>query len=166
MGERSRTVGRAPALIEEPSLGELGQSLGRIAPPGAVVALVGDLGTGKTVFARGVAAGLGISGPITSPTFVLLALYTGGRLDLAHVDLYRLGDPDEVFALGLHDYLGREAVTVVEWADRFPELLPPDHLEIRLRWVPGRPQVREITVGATGDQHRQLARALVATLAG
>jgi len=108
----------------------LGRRLGALAPPGTAVALDGPLGAGKTVFAKGVGAGLGVPGRVTSPTFILLALHQGGRLPLFHADLYRLGDASELDVLGIED--ATDGVLLVEWASRFPEALPADHLVVRL----------------------------------
>ncbi|MCA9571339.1 MAG: tRNA (adenosine(37)-N6)-threonylcarbamoyltransferase complex ATPase subunit type 1 TsaE [Myxococcales bacterium] len=109
----------------------LGRRLGALAEPGQVVALVGDLGAGKSALARGIARGLGLTERIPSPTFVIANTYTDGRIPFHHLDLYRLGDPDELEQLGL-DELIAEGVSAVEWADLFPEILPDDHLELRI----------------------------------
>ena len=110
---------------------ELGRALGRVAEPGVVVALVGELGAGKTLFAQGVGAALEVEGQVLSPTFVLVSEHPG-RLPLLHADLYRLG-PGEVEGLGLEEALERwPGVALVEWPERAPEVLPPDHLELRL----------------------------------
>jgi tRNA threonylcarbamoyladenosine biosynthesis protein TsaE len=93
--------------------------------PGGVLALCGDLGAGKTCFVRGLVAGLGSPDPVASPTFPLVHEYPGGRLPVAHFDFYRVESADELVAAGWDDYLDRNGVVVAEWADRFPELLPP-----------------------------------------
>ena len=103
----------------------LGARLARDAAPGEVWALVGDLGAGKTHFVQGVAAGLGASAGVTSPTFTLVHEYTGGRLPLFHFDLYRLRSAEEALDLGWEEYLDAGGLVVVEWADKFPALLPP-----------------------------------------
>jgi len=138
----------------------LGRRLGERAPPGTVVALVGDLGAGKTALAKGVGEGLGAPGPITSPTFILLAVYEGGRLPLYHADLYRLGDESELVELGLEEALEGDGVSLVEWADRFPDALPVDRLEIALEWVG--PGARRATLRATGPRAEALASLLKA----
>lgn len=111
-----------------------GAALGGRLAAGAVLALNGPMGSGKTHLVKGIAGGLKVppDEPVTSPTFVLLREYTG-RLPLYHFDAYRLGSAEELAALGLDDLL-REAsgVVVVEWADRFPELLPPSTWQITL----------------------------------
>ncbi len=89
-----------------------------------VLALAGDLGTGKTQFVKGLVAGLGSDDEVTSPTFTLIHEYTSGRLPVYHLDFYRLNHRDELRQLGLEDYFKGEGVCVIEWADRFPEILP------------------------------------------
>lgn len=133
----------------------LGRSLGRVAVPGLVVALVGDLGAGKTVFAQGVGDALEVAGPVLSPTFVLVAEHPG-RLPLLHADLYRLAAA-EIEGLGLEETLERwEGVALVEWADRFPGALPADHLELQLvRSGAG----RQARARATGPRHEAVLRA-------
>jgi tRNA threonylcarbamoyladenosine biosynthesis protein TsaE len=96
------------------------------------VALYGELGAGKTCFIQGLAEGLDVEGPVTSPTFILIAEHAGGRLPLYHVDLYRTGGVDEVRALGLEDLLGGQGVTAVEWAEKAEALLPPRTVRVRL----------------------------------
>ncbi len=91
---------------------------------GDVLALAGDLGTGKTQFVKGLVAGLGSDDEVTSPTFTLIHEYTSGRLPIYHIDFYRLNHRDELRQLGLEDYFNGEGVCVIEWADRFPEILP------------------------------------------
>ena len=135
---------------------QLGARLGRCAQEGTVVALTGGLGVGKTLFARGVGQGLVVSSQVCSPTFVLAMVHEGGRLPLAHLDLYRLCNLDEAEAVGLPELLASPGVVLVEWADQVPELLPVDHLHIELRWIPGHPQQRDLIVQATGPRHRPL----------
>lgn len=102
--------------------------------PSDVLLLRGDLGAGKTVFAQGVAAGLGIDEPVTSPTFTLIHEHHG-RVPLYHVDLYRIGGDVEAGDLGLEDYLYGDGVTLIEWAERAAGLVPPAHLAVALRPV-------------------------------
>jgi tRNA threonylcarbamoyladenosine biosynthesis protein TsaE len=97
---------------------------------GDVLALVGDLGAGKTQWVKGLAAGLGSDAAVTSPTFTLIHEYGGGRLPLYHLDCYRLADAAELLGIGLDDYLDGRGVVVIEWADKFPELIPAT-----ARWV-------------------------------
>jgi len=97
----------------------LGEQWGRTASSGLVIGLSGDLGAGKTQFVKGLARGLGIAGRVRSPTFVLVNIYTGGRLTLFHIDLYRLNTPEQIAAAGLEEYLWPAGVTVIEWAERW-----------------------------------------------
>ncbi|HSJ01690.1 MAG TPA: tRNA (adenosine(37)-N6)-threonylcarbamoyltransferase complex ATPase subunit type 1 TsaE [Verrucomicrobium sp.] len=91
---------------------------------GDVVALVGNLGAGKTHATKGIVAGLGSGAQVSSPTFTLVHEYDGGRLPAFHFDFYRLDTPKDVLGVGWDDYLSGEGIVIVEWADRFPELLP------------------------------------------
>jgi tRNA threonylcarbamoyladenosine biosynthesis protein TsaE len=132
----------------------LGRLLGQSARGGAVIALYGDLGAGKTVFVRGLAAGLGASTEqVSSPTFVLINEYAG-RLRLAHADLYRMDRPEAVDELGLWDYGNERTVLAVEWADKAGASLPSDRLEIRLSHRS--PRSRDIAVTATGPAAQNL----------
>lgn len=126
----------------------LGAALGRACAPGAVLALHGGLGAGKTCLAQGVGEGLGVRGPVVSPSFQILAEYPG-RLTLYHADLYRLGDEGELEELGLEEALGAGGVMVVEWASRFGGLLPQDHLSVELLPGPG-PDARRARLSAGG----------------
>ena len=102
----------------------LGASLGTELSGGEIVALHGDLGAGKTVFARGLSRGMGVDEPICSPTFTVVQEYQGDRYRLYHIDLYRLSGVDDALAFGIEDYLeDEEAVTVIEWSERISELL-------------------------------------------
>src|SRR5512145_3164524 len=106
----------------------LGARLGRLLRPGDVVALVGDLGAGKTQLVRGACAGAGVApADVSSPTFAIVQTYRG-RLPVHHADLYRLGDLDELYATGFMDLLGGEGAMLVEWADRIAGWLPPVRL--------------------------------------
>jgi tRNA threonylcarbamoyladenosine biosynthesis protein TsaE len=96
-----------------------------------VIALLGELGAGKTTLVHGLAAALGIAGPVPSPTFVLVREYEG-RVRLVHVDAYRLADADEALAIGLDEHLPGDGVTAVEWAERVAELLPEEALTVAL----------------------------------
>jgi tRNA threonylcarbamoyladenosine biosynthesis protein TsaE len=118
-------------VTDERQTERLGTALADILPPGTVVGLIGTLGAGKTRLVRAVAAALGnVPGSITSPTFVLVNEYTPGRIPVYHFDTYRLKDEDEFLALGPDEYFDSDGITFIEWADRFPHLLPPERLEI------------------------------------
>lgn len=112
---------------------ELGRDYAAQLRAGDVLALDGDLGAGKTQFIKGVAAGLGHDGAVTSPTFTLVHEYTGGRLPLFHFDFYRLESGDEALRIGLDDYLGANGVLAIEWAGKFPEVLPAATRWLRFR---------------------------------
>jgi tRNA threonylcarbamoyladenosine biosynthesis protein TsaE len=101
-----------------------GRSVGSTLRRGDVLALCGDLGAGKTHFVKGLAAGLGGGDIVTSPTFTLIHEYTGGWLPLFHFDFYRLEDETEAIKIGLEEYLDGEGVCAIEWAEKFPALLP------------------------------------------
>lgn len=102
----------------------LGRKLGEKAKKGQVYALDGDLGTGKTVFTKGFAAGLDVKEPVSSPTFTIVQEYDDGRLPLYHFDVYRIGDVEEMDEIGFEDYLYGEGVCFIEWAKFVEELLP------------------------------------------
>jgi tRNA threonylcarbamoyladenosine biosynthesis protein TsaE len=144
---------------------QLGERLGRALAPGDVVALVGELGAGKTQLVRGVCAGAGVPArEVASPTFAVVATYHG-RIPVHHADLYRLADEDELHATGFMDLLGGPGAVLVEWADRIPDALPRERLEIRLDHLRS-PSSRRITLRATGARHAALARALAAPAGG
>ena len=100
-----------------------------------VFALSGDLGAGKTQFVKGFVQGLGSNADVTSPTFTLVHEYSGGRYPVYHFDFYRLESPDAVLALGFDEYVDGDGICVIEWGDRFPQLLPPNtrHLSFAVR---------------------------------
>jgi len=113
--------------LSEEETAELGRALARGLRGGESILLEGDLGLGKTVFARGVAAGLGVPPEdVTSPSFTLVQEYRGGRLPMFHVDLYRLDKPEEIATLGLEELLAAEGVVVVEWGEKLPPYLRRD----------------------------------------
>ena len=106
--------------------------LAKEAKAGSIYTLSGDLGVGKTVFARGFARGLGIMSPVTSPTFTLVNEYKKGRLPLYHFDVYRLGEAEELYDTGFEDYLENGGVVLIEWAERIEELLPRPYFYISI----------------------------------
>lgn len=111
---------------------ELGMMLGQQAAPGQIYCLDGDLGVGKTVFTQGFAAGLGIEGPVNSPTFTIVQQYEEGRLPLYHFDVYRIGDVSEMDEIGYEDCFYGEGVCLIEWSQLIPEILPDDVIRIRI----------------------------------
>jgi len=122
----------------------LGRQLAATLRKGDVFAITGDLGAGKTQLVKGIAAGLGIAQEATSPTFTLIHEYPGGKFPLYHIDLYRLDSPEEALKIGLDEYLGSDGVTVIEWADKFVELIPTEARWIRMRAFEG--DLREIEI--------------------
>lgn len=110
----------------------LGVKLGSQALPGQIYCLDGDLGVGKTVFTQGFAAGLGIEGPVNSPTFTILQSYEDGRLPLHHFDVYRIGDVCEMDEIGYEDCFYGEGVCLIEWSQLIPEILPGEVVRIRI----------------------------------
>ncbi len=125
----------------------LGERLARSAQPGWVVALNGDLGAGKTVFTKGMAAGLGIRETVSSPTFTIVQVYDGGRLPFYHFDVYRIGDIEEMEEIGYEDYFYGDGVCLVEWAGLIRELLPEHTVWVTIAKDPDRGfDYRKITV--------------------
>lgn len=109
---------------------DLGRKMGQEAKPGEVYTLVGDLGVGKTVFTQGVAAGLGITEPVNSPTFTIVQEYEQGRIPFYHFDVYRIGDVEEMDEIGFEDYVYGDGLTMIEWANLIQELLPMNRKDI------------------------------------
>ncbi|WP_238722240.1 tRNA (adenosine(37)-N6)-threonylcarbamoyltransferase complex ATPase subunit type 1 TsaE [Diplocloster agilis] len=110
----------------------LGRKTGEQARAGQVYTLVGDLGVGKTVFTQGVARGLGITEPISSPTFTIIQEYEEGRLPFYHFDVYRIGDIEEMEEIGYEDYFYGEGICLVEWANLIEELIPEDAVHVTI----------------------------------
>ncbi|MCQ2549118.1 MAG: tRNA (adenosine(37)-N6)-threonylcarbamoyltransferase complex ATPase subunit type 1 TsaE [Lachnospiraceae bacterium] len=110
----------------------IGEQIGKEAKPGEVYTLIGDLGVGKTAFTKGVAKGLEITEPITSPTFTIVQVYEEGRLPFYHFDVYRIGDVEEMEEIGYQDYFYGDGVSIVEWANLVEEILPNRYREIRI----------------------------------
>ena len=110
----------------------IGEKIGREAEAGQVYTLIGDLGVGKTVFTQGLAKGLDILEPISSPTFTIVQVYEEGRLPLYHFDVYRIGDVEEMEEIGYEDYFYGEGVSLIEWANLIEEILPEKYTEIKI----------------------------------
>jgi tRNA threonylcarbamoyladenosine biosynthesis protein TsaE len=137
---------------------DLAARLAAMLSAGDVLLLSGDLGAGKTTFTQGLAQGLEIHAPVTSPTFTLVQEYRGGRLPLYHFDLYRLGGPAEVFELGFFDYLEQAGVVVVEWPERLGDDLPEEWLAVEVAIEEG--DSRRILLTARGARLEAVARAM------
>ena len=123
----------------------LGQKLASRLASGDVIAYFGDLGAGKTAFTRGLAQGLGITDPVTSPTYTIVNEYLSGRIPLFHFDMYRLGSSDELFDIGWEDYLARGGVCAVEWSENVEDALR-DAIHITIEKDPLEPDTRRITI--------------------
>ncbi len=147
---------RVSILATATATAALGERLAALLVSGHVVLLQGELGAGKTCFAQGIARGLGVTGPVQSPTFVLIAEYPDARVPLRHADLYRLEDEADAAGLGIEERVGADGVWVVEWGERFPLLWPWDRLEVCLSH---HPDGRVLTVRATGPRHAPLLEA-------
>ncbi len=115
---------------------EFGRMLGEKLTPGTIICLSGDLGTGKTVFTKGLAAGLGIKEIVVSPTFTIVQEYREGRIPLYHFDTYRIEDPDEMYEVGLDEYLYGGGICVIEWAENIEEMLPKERYLLSIYKVP------------------------------
>ena len=120
----------------------LGERLALGLQPGDTVILEGELGAGKSELARGIARGLGVTETVTSPSFTILNVYESGRCPLYHFDWYRLESEEELYELGMDEYLGGDGIAVVEWAERCPDAVPEDCIRIRLE--------------ATGEETRRI----------
>ena len=123
---------------------QAGAELARTLPDGAVVALYGDLGAGKTAFVRGMARGMGISARVSSPTFTIVNEYLGAR-ELYHFDMYRLASSDELFDIGWEDYLRRGGVCAVEWSENVADAFEGDEITVRIEKLGD--EERKITIG-------------------
>lgn len=132
---------------------EAGRKIGLEAMPGDVIGLCGDLGVGKTVFTQGVAAGLGITGPVSSPTFTIVQTYDEGRIPLYHFDVYRIGDITEMDEIGFDDYVFGEGLSLIEWADLIEEILPENTKIVRIEKDPAKgDDYRKITMVQEADE--------------
>lgn len=109
-----------------------GFRLGETAKRGQVFALIGDLGVGKTIFTKGLATGLGITEPVSSPTFTIVQIYEGGRLPFYHFDVYRISDVEEMEEIGYEDYIYGDGVSLIEWADLIADILPEHYTRITI----------------------------------
>lgn len=132
---------------------EIGKKLGSLLNKGDVICLNGDLGTGKTHFTKGVAKGLLIEDYITSPTFNIVNEYEG-RLKLYHFDVYRVNDPDEIYAIGFDEYIFSDAVSIIEWSNYIEELIPAEHISITIEKMPDKGvNFRKIVINHFGNRY-------------
>lgn len=144
------------SLSSEETL-ELGKRLGKMLNPGDIVCLEGELGAGKTLLTKGIAAGMGIERPITSPTFTLINQYPG-KVPLYHFDVYRLEGSEELYEVGGEELLYGDGVSVIEWASRVEDILPRERLWIRISHVPGREFQRLIEITAVGERYQKVLK--------
>jgi tRNA threonylcarbamoyladenosine biosynthesis protein TsaE len=147
--------------------GQWGERLGEMLRPGQVVALKGPLGAGKTCLAQGIARGLGVSEPVTSPTFVIVSEYrTAGDVTLYHIDCYRLAEQGatEAVGIGVDELLDGEGICLVEWAERIAPLLPPEHMTVTL--APVDHEARRVSACASGAQYVDIVTTLRARRCG
>lgn len=138
----------------------LARKLAAFLEPGDIISLTGDLGAGKTLFTQGLAAGLEVEEPVTSPTFTIIREYRG-RLPLYHFDVYRLAGPADLAPLGYEEYFFGAGVTVIEWGDKIAAVLPPDHLTIELHRQVEAADSRRLIVKSGGPRSDTLRRKLV-----
>lgn len=153
----------------QPGTVEVGRVLGGLLAAGDVLVLTGDLGAGKTQLTKGMAAGLGITDDVTSPTFTIEMVYEGGRLPLYHFDLYRLDDPDQLEDTGLFDVLGADGVCSIEWGEQFAEEIGPERVDVFVTRLddeaaPGQEPAREVRLVAHDARGRELVVGLAAAL--
>lgn len=127
---------------------ELAKRLAKELRRGDVLLLWGDLGAGKSEFTRGLAQGLGVTATVTSPSFTILNVYDDGRIPLYHFDWYRLNSVEELYEMGMEEFLGGDGVAVVEWPSQCPEAIPEAHLAIRL--TPVDETTRDVTITPMG----------------
>ena len=129
-----------------------GEEIGKQAKPGQIYTLNGDLGVGKTVFTQGFAAGLGITEPVSSPTFTIVQTYDEGRIPFYHFDVYRIGDVEEMEEIGFDEYIFGEGVCLIEWANLIEEILPPHYRTVKIEKVLEKGfDYRMITIEAEGE---------------
>lgn len=132
---------------------EVGRTIGMNAKPGQIYTLTGDLGVGKTVFTQGVAAGLGITEPVNSPTFTIIQEYEDGCLPFYHFDVYRIGDLEEMEEIGYDDYFFGQGICLIEWAELIEEILPEKRIEVTIeKDLEKGFEYRKITIEERGEK--------------
>lgn len=133
----------------------LGEKIGKSALPGQIYTLSGDLGVGKTVFTQGVAKGIGITEPVSSPTFTIVQEYEEGRMPFYHFDVYRIGDIEEMEEIGYDDYFFGEGICLIEWAELIREILPKNRIAVTIEKEPEKGfDYRRIAIeGLDGAEH-------------
>ena len=124
-------------MKNEEAVRDFGREMGKNLSSGSIVALTGDLGTGKTTLTKAIAEGLGVTETITSPTFNIVKQYESGRLPLYHFDVYRIGDVDEMYELGYEEYFFGSGICVIEWAELIDEIIPEEAIRIQIGYGRG-----------------------------
>ena len=142
-----------------------GARLGAALEPGDILVLTGDLGAGKTQLTKGIAAALGVTDDVTSPTFNILMVYEGAQMPLYHFDLYRLDDPDQLEDIGLYEMLDGDGVCVIEWGEQFADEIGPERLDVYLtrldaQAAAGEEPPREVRLVAHGPRAEELVAAV------
>ncbi|MDQ6736966.1 MAG: tRNA (adenosine(37)-N6)-threonylcarbamoyltransferase complex ATPase subunit type 1 TsaE [Gemmatimonadota bacterium] len=138
---------RGHLVVSEPELIEWGERLGADSHPRLIIALSGELGAGKTTLAQAICRGYGVTAPVTSPTYAIVQEYASPRSPVYHIDLYRIGKPDELEQLGWSDIVTSNSLVIVEWPEHAGGLLPPDHVPISLDYAPDMPDRRLLLAG-------------------
>ena len=160
-----KNVELAVVTRSQPETVAVGRALGTCLAAGDVLVLTGDLGAGKTQLTKGMAAGLGITDDVTSPTFTIEMVYEGGRLPLYHFDLYRLDDPDQLEDTGLYDVLGADGVCSIEWGEQFADEIGEARVDVFVTRLddeaaPGEEPAREVRLVAHDARGHELVAAL------
>lgn len=140
-------------ILNFEELDKLAASIGAVVKKNDIIALIGDLGTGKTTFSKVVAKELGIKEHLKSPTFNYVLSYTGEKMNLNHFDVYRISDPEEIYEIGFEDYLHNDSLTIIEWADLIESELPNEYIEIRL--YHNDENTRKVSIKYIGDKKRE-----------
>ena len=138
---------------------ELAQNIESEKFPNMVICLEGDLGSGKTIFTKGFASGLGIEETITSPTFNIIKEYTSGEMDLYHMDVYRLGENKD--DIGIEEYFTKGGVTIIEWSDMIRDILPEERLDIRIKNLEDDEDTRVIVITPYGKKYEDICEAVL-----
>lgn len=135
----------------------LAETFARYLKPGTLITLAGDLGAGKTLFAKGVAKGLGVTEHVTSPTFTIINEYQG-RIPLYHMDVYRLEDEDEIYEMGFEEYFASQGVILIEWAERIKPVMPDHFIDVIIekKWDDDGSEYRIISFTAVGEEYESL----------
>ncbi len=133
----------------------IGYCLGTAVGSGDLICINGPLGSGKTVFTRGVARSLGFAGPVTSPTFTVVNEYEG-RLTIYHLDVYRIDEADELYNIGFEDYLDGSGVVIIEWAENVKDALPVDYIEVIIKPDAQSENVRDLRIILNGERYTKM----------